>query len=94
MRDSNETALDCPLYTEKSDEWIDFFNFWVGGVTQTCIAVPGLLGNFEKMAKLLSYFIHRKSWFHCRQHVLQLHSDPEGAEELFQFAFGGPRVFR
>ena len=36
--------LDCPVYHENSDDWIDFFNFWIGGVLQTGIAIPGFLG--------------------------------------------------
>ena len=42
---SNETLdLDCPVYTETSDEWIDFWNFWVGGVFQSFVAIPGFIG--------------------------------------------------
>lgn len=39
------TSLDCPLYTNTSDQMIDQFNFWVEGVTQTSVAIPGLIGN-------------------------------------------------
>ena len=42
----NQTNLDCPIYTENSDEWIDFFNFWVGGVFQSFVAIPGFIGKF------------------------------------------------
>ena len=36
--------LDCPIYTNTSDMLIDSFNFWVEGVTQTSVAIPGLIG--------------------------------------------------
>ena len=42
----NQTNLDCPIYTDTSDEWIDFFNFWVGGVFQSFVAIPGFIGKF------------------------------------------------
>ena len=42
---SNYTLdLDCSVYTETSDEWIDFWNFWVGGVFQSFVAIPGFIG--------------------------------------------------
>jgi len=45
---SNETLdLDCPVYTETSDEWIDFWNFWVGGVFQSFVAIPGFIAVFR-----------------------------------------------
>ena len=36
--------LDCPVYTNNSEGWIDYANFWVSGVTSTCIAIPGFIG--------------------------------------------------
>ena len=36
--------LDCPVYAGNSDQWIEFFSFWVGGVLQSCIAIPGFVG--------------------------------------------------
>ena len=49
---SNDTLeLDCPIYTETSDEWINFFNFWVGGVFQSFVAIPGFIGKFYKLDK-------------------------------------------
>ena len=49
--ESNSSAadLDCPLYTETSDDWIDFFNFWIGGVIQSCIAIPGFIGKIPEI---------------------------------------------
>jgi len=45
----NETSyenltLDCPIYANNSEALIDSFKFWVEGVAQTCIAVPGFIG--------------------------------------------------
>ncbi len=40
--------LDCPVYTNNSEGWIDYANFWVSGVTSTCIAIPGFIGEFYK----------------------------------------------
>ena len=37
-------VLNCPVYTNTSSEWIDCFNFWVSGVSSTCVAIPGLIG--------------------------------------------------
>ena len=39
--------LDCPVYHETSEDWIDFFHFWIGGVFQTCLAVPGFVGKTD-----------------------------------------------
>ena len=36
--------LDCPIYTNNSGDWIEYTNFWVSGVTSTCIAIPGFIG--------------------------------------------------
>ena len=44
MNNTNATDLDCPVYTDTSDEWIQFVSFWVGGVIQTCITIPGFIG--------------------------------------------------
>lgn len=38
-------ALDCPVYNEDGNVWINMFEFWIGGVLQTCIAIPGFVGN-------------------------------------------------
>jgi len=37
-------VLDCPIYTNTSEALIEYFKFWVEGVAQTCIAVPGFIG--------------------------------------------------
>ena len=44
VQTNDTTNLDCPIYTDTSDEWIDFFNFWVGGVFQSFVAIPGFIG--------------------------------------------------
>ena len=36
--------LDCPVYTENSDFYIEVVGFWVEGVLQTLLAIPGILG--------------------------------------------------
>ena len=47
--------LDCPVYTNNSEGWIDCANFWVSGVTSTCIAIPGFIGEH--------YFYYGKNCF-------------------------------
>lgn len=44
----NDTALDCPVYTVYSDYYIAQVNFWVEGVIQTLIGVPGILGKKQR----------------------------------------------
>ena len=36
--------LDCPEYNNNTSLLIYQFNFWVEGVTQTLVAIPGFLG--------------------------------------------------
>lgn len=36
--------LTCPVYNEDGNVWINMFEFWIGGVLQTCIAIPGFVG--------------------------------------------------
>ena len=49
--DSNMSALsppppplDCPTYGNKSDHYINEVHWWVEGVFQTTVAIPGLAG--------------------------------------------------
>ena len=51
---TNYTNLDCPVYGDTSEEWIDFYNFWVSGVLSTCIAIPGFIG--ELLQSILIFF--------------------------------------
>jgi len=43
--------LDCPNYGDYGEQLVEASNFWVQGVLQTMIAVPGLLG--EKVKNLM-----------------------------------------
>ena len=52
---NDTTSLDCPVYTETSDEWIDFFNFWVGGVFQSFVAIPGFIGKIYSTYQRCTY---------------------------------------
>ena len=61
---SSNSTLDCPIYTKEDDEWIDFFNFWVGGVIQT-LAI--LFGFFGKLFTVFSPQILP---------LLEIHGDP------------------
>eukprot|EP00093_Oithona_nana_P006238 06238.XXX_21480_19025_1 [CDS] Oithona nana genome sequencing. len=46
LNNSNENlTLDCPIYTEDSKYWMEFINFWVGGVVQTLSIIFGFVGN-------------------------------------------------
>ena len=38
--------MDCPIYTKDSEFWMEFINFWVGGVVQTLFIIFGFLGKF------------------------------------------------
>ena len=40
------STLDCPIYTKDSEFWMEFINFWVGGVVQTLFIIFGFLGKF------------------------------------------------
>ena len=39
--------LDCPAYGNHSDYYIGQVNFWVEGVLQTALAIPGLIGKLS-----------------------------------------------
>lgn len=42
------TALDCPVYSNHSHRYIYLVDFWVEGVIQTTLAIPGFLGKVEE----------------------------------------------
>jgi len=52
--DTNDD-LDCPIATNDTEHLYEQFNFWVEGVSQTLVAIPGLLGNI-----LFCYVLTRK----------------------------------
>ena len=43
---TENSTLDCPIYTENSEYWMEFINFWVGGVVQTLFILFGFVGKF------------------------------------------------
>ena len=47
--DSNTSslALDCPVYGNNSDYYISQVHWWVEGVFQTTVAIPGLAGKLD-----------------------------------------------
>ena len=45
------STLDCPIYTKDSEYWMEFINFWVGGVVQTLFILFGFVGKFVKEVK-------------------------------------------
>ncbi len=49
--------LDCPVYDEGSDALIDSCNFWVEGVTQTSVAIPGLIGKSRSRSRFSDSFV-------------------------------------
>lgn len=51
MFENSTKKLDCPIYTESGEYMINFFNFWIGGVFQSCIAIPGFLGKMSIFLK-------------------------------------------
>ena len=51
---SSNSTLDCLIYTKDDDDWIDFFNFWVGGVIQTLAILFGFFGKFPMFSSLQS----------------------------------------
>ena len=40
---TENSTLDCPIYTEDSEYWMEFINFWVGGVVQTLFILFGFV---------------------------------------------------
>ena len=55
------STLDCPIYTKDSEFWMEFINFWVGGVVQTLFIIFGFLGKFVKEHNFTMFENHRKS---------------------------------
>ena len=55
--DSNTSslALDCPVYGNNSDYYISQVHWWVEGVFQTTVAVPGLAGELDEGPHLYFY---------------------------------------
>ena len=49
------TLLDCPKYEPGDDLTIAKFSFWLEGVTQCCVAISGLVGNFISAFILTRY---------------------------------------
>ena len=47
-RSALREALDCPYYGNFSMYYVNQVNFWVEGVVQTAVAVPGIIGETEK----------------------------------------------
>ena len=45
--DSNTSSLDCPVYGNYSDYYINQVHWWAEGVFQTTIAIPGLAGELD-----------------------------------------------
>ena len=41
---NHNLTLECPVYTEASKYWMEFINFWVGGVVQTLSIIFGFVG--------------------------------------------------
>ena len=46
LKPFNLLFQDCPVYTNDSEALIDSYKFWIEGVTQTSIAIPGFIGKF------------------------------------------------
>ncbi len=58
----NRTALlleDCPVYGPYSDYYIDTVHFWVEGVLQTMLAVPGLIGELENAFRKYCMYVRK-----------------------------------
>lgn len=47
LENTTQVALDCPVYGPYSDYYIQQVNFWVEGVIQTIVAIPGLIGKLH-----------------------------------------------
>ncbi|TRY67647.1 hypothetical protein TCAL_15804, partial [Tigriopus californicus] len=45
LDNTTQMDLDCPEYGPYSDYYIQQVRFWVEGVIQTIVAIPGLIGN-------------------------------------------------
>jgi hypothetical protein len=41
----NITLLDCPVFDDSVQKFVEGFTFWVEGVSQTIIAILGIFGN-------------------------------------------------
>jgi hypothetical protein len=58
-------TLDCPVYTNTSEALIDSFKFWIEGVAQTCIAVPGFIGTAFKVSDILGKSLNNNLSSRC-----------------------------
>ncbi len=52
--DGFNASVDCPDYDETGERLIEMVNFWMEGVIQTCIAVPGIIFNIVSSLVLVS----------------------------------------
>jgi len=66
---TNNLTLDCPVYTNSSAFLIEQVQFWVEGVIQTCVAIPGLMGKFMPPS---NYWKVRAPWI---THVCSFKTD-------------------
>ena len=44
---------DCPVFGDDSDYYIAEVSFWVEGVIQTAVAIPGLIGKQVSIFNLI-----------------------------------------
>ena len=58
---TENSTLDCPIYTEDSEYWMEFINFWVGGVVQTLFILFGFVGKFWLFTKSISNLVYGKT---------------------------------
>ena len=92
------STLDCPIYTKDSEYWMEFINFWVGGVVQTLFILFGFVGKFVKKVKEhnAKVFCPRKSQgisqlfamisnslCCCRKSCVHFHLDEKRIAEFF-----------
>ena len=57
---NSSMSLDCPVYTENSDYYIGQVGFWVEGVIQTAVGIPGIMGKWDITQKLMVMICFKK----------------------------------
>ena len=58
----NNTMLDCPNLTSEDKQFLEMFNYWIGGVVISCVAVPGLIMNLVAICVLLRSVSNRNNF--------------------------------
>ena len=59
---NNNTMLECPNLSSEDKQFLEMFNYWIGGVVISCVAVPGLMMNLVAICVLLRSVSNRNNF--------------------------------